>query len=67
MVEEKIGIIEHFIKKVNVAAIKIINSPLKIAEFSFTEIPNNSNKPVHSSIHGKIIAEILIKKSGSNL
>ena len=32
MVEEKIGIIEHFFTNVNVAAIKIINGELKIGD-----------------------------------
>ena len=32
MVEEKIGIVEHFFTNVNVAAIKIINGQLKIGD-----------------------------------
>jgi translation initiation factor IF-2 len=32
MVEEKIGIVEHFFSNVNVAAIKIINGQLKIGD-----------------------------------
>ena len=32
MVEEKIGIVEHFFTNINVAAIKIINGELKIGD-----------------------------------
>jgi len=32
MVEEKIGIVEHFFTKVSVAAIKIINGDLKVGD-----------------------------------
>jgi putative protease len=32
MVEEKIGVVEHFFTNVNVAAVKIINGELKIGE-----------------------------------
>ena len=32
MVEEKIGVVEHFFTNVNVAAVKIINGELKIGD-----------------------------------
>lgn len=54
-------------KLIEIAIMNTKSNPLRIAEFSFTDIPNTRSIPAQSSIHGKIIARILIKKIGRSL
>jgi putative protease len=49
MVEEKIGIVEHFFTNINVAAIKITNGELKIGDTihfvgAYTDITHNIDR-----------------------
>ena len=59
-----------FKPRMRLIPIAIINIIIKleiIKEFSFTNIPNSNSIPATSSVHGRIIANILTKCSGSNL
>ena len=43
MVEEKIGIVEHFFTNVSVAAIKITDGELKVGAVSYTHLTLPTN------------------------
>jgi hypothetical protein len=61
------SIFKPLARLIAIATIKITSKPLRIAEFSFTDIPKIKRIPATNSIQGKTIARKFTRKSGKRL